>query len=50
MGLPVYHVLEEEIRDLIPPEIYEEKLKMMEIVLDLEEIKSNLSEMRASNS
>ena len=50
LGLPVYHVLEEEIRDLIPSEIYEEKLKMMEIVLDLEKIESNLLEMRASNS
>ena len=50
LGLPVYHVLEEEIRDLIPIEMYEEKLKMMEIVLDLEEIESSLSQMRLGTS
>ena len=50
LGLPVYHVLEEEIRGLIPSQMYEEKLKMMEIVLDIEEIESTLSEMRTGNS
>ncbi len=50
LGLPVYHVLEEEIRRLIPSQMYEEKLKMMEIVLDIEQIESSLLEMRSGSS
>jgi betaine reductase len=34
LGLAVYHVLEQEIRDEIDPSVWEEQLSMMEMVLD----------------
>ena len=48
LGLPVYHILEEKVRDQVPEEVYAEKLLMMEMVLDLPQIESNLASMRAA--
>jgi hypothetical protein len=48
LGLPVYHILEERVRAHVPEEIYAEKLQMMEMVLDLPRIESDLAEMRAA--
>ena len=48
LGLPVFHILEERVRTQVPEEVYADKLLMMEMVLDLEQIESNLAEMRAA--
>ncbi len=48
LGLPVYHILEERVRNHVPEDIYAEKLQMMEMVLDLPRIKSDLAELRAA--
>ena len=48
LGLPVFHILEEKVRSQVPEEVYADKLLMMEMVLDLEQIESNLAEMRAA--
>ena len=34
LGLPVYHVFEQEIRDECDPAAWEEQISMMEMVLD----------------
>jgi betaine reductase len=34
LGLPVYHVLEPEVVDQLPPETYAEKLQMAALTLD----------------
>ncbi len=38
LGLACYHVLESEIKDEIEPEVYDEQISMMEMVLEVEEI------------
>ncbi len=48
LGLPVFHILEEKVRTLIPEDVYTEKLLMMEMVLDLTQIESDLASMRAA--
>ncbi len=49
LGLPVYHILEERVRNHVPEDIYAEKLQMMEMVLDLPRIESDLAELRAAS-
>ena len=34
LGLPVYHVLEDEVKEAIPPTVYEREIGPMEFVLD----------------
>ena len=48
LGLPVFHILEEKVRSQVPVDVYTEKLLMMEMVLDLEQIESDLAEMRTA--
>ena len=48
LGLPVFHILEEKVRSQIPEDLYADKLLMMEMVLDLEQIESDLAEMRTA--
>ena len=36
--LPVYHILEDRVKELIDPKVYEEQVGMMEFVLDKEGI------------
>ncbi len=47
LGLPVYHIFEPEIRNEINPELYEEKIGMMEIALEVEKIIKEMEEVRA---
>ena len=48
LGLPVFHILEEKVRSQVPEDLYADKLLMMEMVLDLEQIESDLAELRAA--
>ena len=48
LGLPVFHILEERVRTRVPEDVYADKLLMMEMVLDLEQIESDLADMRAA--
>ena len=48
LGLPVFHILEEKVRSQVPEDLYADKLLMMEMVLDLEQIESDLAEIRAA--
>jgi glycine reductase len=45
LGLPVYHILEPEIKTQIDPVVYQEHLGLMEIALDVERISQILSKM-----
>lgn len=38
LGLPVYHILEPEVKQHIPSAIYDEQVGLMEMALDAEEI------------
>ena len=38
LGLPVYHILEEEIKESMDPDLYQEHVGLMELSADVEEI------------
>ena len=49
MGLPVYHIMEPEIKAQIDPAIYKEHLALMEIALDVERISKALKKLRTTD-
>lgn len=46
LGLPVYHVLEDEIRAAVPEDVYEEQIGVMADVLEKDEIARAVKAMR----
>lgn len=46
LGLPVYHVLEDEVRDAVPEDVYEEQIGVMADVLEKDEIARAVKGMR----
>lgn len=46
LGLKVYHVCEPEIKEEFDADIYEENVGMMEMVLDVDDIVSEMSSIR----
>lgn len=46
LRLPVFHILEERVRAEVPADLYREKLELMEMVLDLDQIEKGLAEIR----
>src|SRR5699024_1078005 len=46
LGLKVYHVVEPEFKNEVDPDVYEEQIGMMEMVLDVDEIIEEVSEIR----
>lgn len=46
LGLKVYHVCEPEIKEEIDPDTYEDQVGMMEMVLDVDDIVSEMSSIR----
>jgi len=49
MELPVYHIMEPEIKAQIDPEVYKEHLELMEIALDVEKITEGLNRVRKAS-
>ncbi len=47
LGLSVYHICEEEIKAEVDPDVYDEQVSMMEMVLDVDDIASEMSEIRS---
>ena len=46
LGLTVYHVCEEELKEEFDPDVYDEQVGMMEMVLDLDDIAGEMSAIR----
>jgi betaine reductase len=46
LGLPVFHVFEPDIKQQIPPAVYEAQVALSEIALDREGILAGLAELR----
>ena len=42
LGLPVYHILEPEIKAQIDPELYQEHVGLLELTVDVDEIVQEL--------
>lgn len=50
LGLPIYHILEDEVRAAIPPDVYEREIGPLEFVLDRLSIVDGLSKARGASS
>jgi glycine reductase len=46
LGLPVYHVLEDELRAAVPAEVWEEQVGLMLDVLEVDDIADAVREFR----
>ena len=46
LKLPVYHIIEPEIKRQIAPDIYKQHLELMEIALDVDKIAEAMSRIR----
>jgi hypothetical protein len=50
LGLPVYHVLEDDVREAVPDDVYEEQIGVMADVLEKDEIARAVRAMREKAS
>jgi betaine reductase len=48
LGLPVFHITEEAVKSQVAPEVYEEHIALMEVVLEVEDIAKAVQDVRAS--
>lgn len=46
LGLPVYHILEPELKAQVDPEVYREQVGMMELVVDVPRLIEPLRKIR----
>ncbi len=46
LGLPVYHITEPEVKAEVPPEVYDEHVALMTMVLDVDGIVTAVREVR----
>lgn len=46
LGLLCYHIVEDEIKSAVNPEVYEEQVGMMEMVLDVDALKAEVKQFR----
>lgn len=46
LGLTVYHVCEPEVKQEFNPDIYDQQVSMMEMVLDVDDIANEMSAIR----
>ena len=47
LGLPVYHVMEDTVKTQVAPEVYEEHVALMEMVLEAGDIAQAVQDVRA---
>jgi glycine reductase len=50
LGLPVYHILEQEMREAIPEDVYEENVGIWALAVDTEEIGKEFRAIRDKNA
>ena len=50
LGLSVWHIVEDDIKAEIDPAVYEDQVSMMEMVLDVDAIKEEVSTIREQYS
>lgn len=48
LGLPVYHITEADIKGQFAPEVYDEHIALMEVVLEVDDIAKAVQEVRAT--
>lgn len=50
LGLSVWHIVEDELKQEIDPAVYDDQVSMMEMVLDVDAIKQEVSSIRRQYS
>ena len=50
MGLRVYHAVEPEVKEAVDPDVYDEQVGMMEMVLDVDAIVNEMTNIRSQYS
>ena len=50
LGLSVWHIVEDEIKAEVDPKVYDEQIGIMEMVLDIDAIKEEVSSIRKQYS
>ena len=50
LGLDVYHILEDQVRDALPADVYDEQIGVMVDVLDAAGLAAAVSKIRAEGS
>ena len=50
LGLPVYHILEPEMKEVVPADVYEENAGIWELTVDTEKIGQEFRSIREKNS
>ena len=48
LGLPVYHILESEIRDSVPEEVYEKQVGLTAMAADTDQFDTRFREIRSA--
>jgi glycine/sarcosine/betaine reductase complex component A len=46
LGLHVFHILEEDIKAQIDPAVWDDQLALLEVALDIEDIRASMSRVR----
>ena len=46
LGLLCYHVVEDKMKEIFDPDVYDEQVGMMEMVLDVDEIVEEMTDIR----
>ncbi|MDQ2984387.1 MAG: glycine/sarcosine/betaine reductase complex selenoprotein A, partial [Actinomycetota bacterium] len=49
LGLPVMHVLEDEVKEQVDPGVYEEQVGLLEMTLDTGAVKEAMRKLRAGS-
>ena len=49
LGLPVYHILEPEVKESVPEEIYEQEVGIVSMIVDTEEVSRAFRKIRETN-
>jgi len=50
LGLKVYHAVEQEFKDAVDAEVYDDQIGMMEMVLDVDAIVEEVGSMRKAHT
>jgi len=48
LGLPIYHILEPEVRAAVPEDVYEEAAGIVAMIVDIEEVAKKFKALRES--
>ena len=46
LGLPIYHILEPEVRAAIPPDVYDEAAGIVALIVDVDDVASKFQAIR----